>query len=70
MNLKIFAGRSNEPLAQGIVSHLSGAKFELEIGKGFELGVIDERRRTFNDGELYTRYGENLRGCDVFIVHS
>lgn len=74
MNLKIFAGRSNEPLAEGIARHLATARFEIKLGiaggRHFELGKIDNTRRQFPDGELYTRYGENIRGCDVFIVQS
>ncbi len=74
MDLKIFSGRSNEPLAREIVQFLrfrikaeagdiSGEEFNLQ------LGILDEKRG-FPDGELYVRYGENLRGRDVFIVQS
>jgi ribose-phosphate pyrophosphokinase len=55
--LKIFSGRSNLSLAQGIVDVL-----------GMDLG--DVTIRTFADGELWVKYEENIRGQDVFIIQS
>ncbi len=55
--LKIFSGRSNPALAQGIVDVL-----------GMDLG--DVIIRTFADGELWVKYEENIRGQDVFIIQS
>ena len=55
--LKIFSGRSNLTLAQGIVD-----------GLGMDLG--DVTIRTFADGELWVKYEENIRGQDVFIIQS
>jgi len=55
--LKIFSGRSNLTLAQGIVDVL-----------GMDLG--DVIIRTFADGELWVKYEENIRGQDVFIIQS
>ena len=55
--LKIFSGRSNLTLAQGIVDVL-----------GMDLG--DVTIRTFADGELWVKYEENIRGQDVFIIQS
>jgi len=55
--LKIFSGRSNPALAQGIVDVL-----------GMDLG--DVAIRTFADGELWVKYEENIRGQDVFIIQS
>ena len=55
--LKIFSGRSNRALAQGIVDVL-----------GMDLG--DLTIRTFADGELWVKYEENIRGQDVFIIQS
>ena len=26
--------------------------------------------RTFSDGEIWVKYEENIRGCDVFIIQS
>jgi len=67
-DLKIFSGRSNEPLAQEIVDCLAARHGE-RYQEAIKLGSLDEKRG-FSDGELYTRYGENIRGCDVFIVQS
>lgn len=72
MDLKIFSGRSNEPLAQKIVDYLAarhGEYFKQHGQEAIKLGPLDEKRG-FSDGELYDRYEENLRGCDVFIVQS
>ena len=55
--MKIFSGRSNLTLAQGIVDVL-----------GMDLG--DVTIRTFADGELWVKYEENIRGQDVFIIQS
>ena len=55
--LKIFSGRSNLTLAQGIADVL-----------GMDLG--DVTIRTFADGELWVKYEENIRGQDVFIIQS
>ena len=56
-NLKIFSGRSNIDLATDIAKSLKQ-----------DLGSISIR--TFSDGELWVKYGENIRGCDVFIIQS
>jgi ribose-phosphate pyrophosphokinase len=53
----IFAGGSNIPLAK---------KIALQIGK--PLGSIELKR--FSDGEIWVKYGENIRGLDVFLVQS
>ena len=55
--LKIFSGRSNSTLAQGIVDAL-----------GMDLG--DVTIRTFADGELWVKFEENIRGQDIFIIQS
>ncbi|MBP1657817.1 MAG: ribose-phosphate pyrophosphokinase, partial [Bacteroidetes bacterium] len=56
-SLKIFGGRSNRPLAQKIAETVGKPLGDCEI-------------KTFSDGELWVKYGENIRGCDVFIVQS
>ncbi len=55
--LMLFAGRSNPALASAIAVRL-----------GIELG--DVRLETFSNGEVYCRYGESIRGADVFLVQS
>jgi len=55
--LKIFSGRSNPSLAQKIAIILDQELGEISI-------------RTFSDGEIWVKYEENIRGCDVFIIQS
>ena len=55
--LKIFSGRSSSLLAKKIANHL-----------GSELGKVSIK--TFSDGELWSKFEENIRGHDVFIIHS
>jgi ribose-phosphate pyrophosphokinase len=55
--LMVFAGQGNEELSNEIAECL-----------GVPLGEI--KLSTFASGELYTRYGESIRGADVFIVQS
>lgn len=56
-NLKIFSGRNSINLAKDITKKLN-----------LELGDCDIK--TFSDGEIWIKYNENIRGCDVFIVQS
>ena len=55
--IKIFSGLSNLPLAEKIVKRL-----------GISLGSVEFKR--FSDGEIWVKYGENIRGSDVYIVQS
>ena len=55
--LKIFAGRSNPLLAENIARCAGQRLGECEI-------------QNFSDGELWVKFSENIRGCDVFIVQS
>jgi ribose-phosphate pyrophosphokinase len=55
--MMVFSGTSNPELAEGIARHL-----------GVELGNV--KIRQFANGEIYVRYLESVRGCDVFIVQS
>ena len=54
-HLKIFTGRSNPILAQGIAESLGKKLGDLSI-------------KTFSDGELWIKFEENIRGSDVFII--
>ncbi len=54
---KIFSGSSNLPLAQKIAKVLN-----------LPLGSVELKR--FSDGEIWVKYGENIRGSDVFIIQS
>ena len=53
--LMLFAGRANPRLAAAIAGRL-----------GVDLGPVT--LTTFSAGEVYTRYGESIRGADVFII--
>jgi len=53
----IFSGGSNIPLAKKITSKI-----------GRPLGMLELKR--FSDGEIWVKYGENIRGLDVFIIQS
>src|SRR5690348_12815291 len=55
--LMLVSGRANLPLAQEIAEHLQVALGEVTLG-------------TFANGEIHARYGESVRGCDVFILQS
>ena len=53
----IFAGGSNPSLAKKIADNLEK-----------NLGNLELKR--FSDGEIWVKYGENIRGQDVFLVQS
>jgi len=55
--IKIFAGNSNPTLAREICGHLS-----VSLGSA--------KVKNFSDGEIMVEGGENVRGCDVYIVQS
>jgi ribose-phosphate pyrophosphokinase len=54
-NLMLFAGRANPQLAARIAGKLGVAPGPVEL-------------KTFSNGEVYCRYGESVRGADVFLV--
>jgi ribose-phosphate pyrophosphokinase len=53
--LMLFSGRANPALAARIADKLA-----------VDLGPVT--LKTFSNGEVYCRYGESIRGADVFIV--
>jgi ribose-phosphate pyrophosphokinase len=55
--LQLYAGRSNLPLAEEIAAHLG-----VTLG---EANLVD-----FANGELHCRFGESVRGSDVFIIQT
>jgi ribose-phosphate pyrophosphokinase len=55
--LMLFSGRSNPGLAEAIAE-----KLNIELG--------DVYLKTFANSEVYCRYGESIRGADVFIIQS
>ena len=54
---KIFSGTSNLKLAEEIANLANNRLGDLSIKK-------------FSDGELWVKYGENLRGNDIYIIQS
>ena len=57
LDLHLFSGRSNQPLAEKIANSL-----------GIAAGGVDIKN--FSDGEIWIKYDENIRGKDVFIIQS
>jgi ribose-phosphate pyrophosphokinase len=55
--LQLFSGRSNLDLADEIADHL-----QVPLG--------DANLAAFANGELHCRFGESVRGSDVFIIQS
>ena len=55
--LMVFAGRSHPDLAASIAERLGVGLGEIEL-------------KTFPNGETYCRYGESVRGADVFVVQT
>lgn len=53
----IFAGNSNKQLAEKIAESID-----------VPLGILELKR--FSDGEIWVKYGENIRGREVFIIQS
>ncbi len=57
LDLKLFAGRSNQRLAEKIAKRV-----------GTRLGAC--QIKNFSDGEIWVKYSENIRGSDLFIIQS
>ena len=55
--LHLFSGRSHRPLAEAIANHLN-----VELG--------EDNLSEFASGEVHCRFGESIRGADVFIVQT
>ena len=55
--MKVLCGTGAQTLGQGICAHLGIGQCKAQVG-------------TFSDGEVRVQIGENVRGCDVFIVDS
>jgi ribose-phosphate pyrophosphokinase len=53
--LKLFTGNANRELASAVARHLGVALGSAEVG-------------TFSDGEVNVEIGENVRGCDCFVI--
>jgi len=55
MEMKVFCGTANRALGEEVAAEL-----------GFPLGRVTIRR--FEDGEIYARFEESVRGVDAFII--
>lgn len=66
MDLKIFSGRSNEPLAREVVDYLQSHRADCKIPGALGDIFIEDHA----DGEVYVRFGESIRGDDVFLIQS
>ncbi|MFN2607473.1 MAG: ribose-phosphate diphosphokinase [Acidimicrobiales bacterium] len=55
--LQLFSGRANRPLAEAIAANL-----DVELG--------EDNLSEFANGEVHCRFGESIRGSDVFIVQT
>ncbi|MFH0867817.1 MAG: ribose-phosphate pyrophosphokinase [Candidatus Woesearchaeota archaeon] len=53
--LKLIAGSANKSLAEEVAKHLNIRLTPVDIHK-------------FNDGEIYVRILESVRGCNVFVI--
>lgn len=53
--MKVFCGTANRPLGEEVAAEL-----------GFPLGRATIRR--FEDGEIYARFEESVRGVDAFVI--
>lgn len=56
-NLMLFSGRSNPELAEEVAKHL-------------DVTVAPEEVFAFANGEIFVRFEESVRGCDVFVLQS
>ncbi|MDZ7373945.1 MAG: ribose-phosphate pyrophosphokinase [candidate division KSB1 bacterium] len=54
-NIKIFSGNANRPLAE-------------QIAKAYGIALGQTEHKKFQDGEIWVKYNENVRGADVFLV--
>jgi ribose-phosphate pyrophosphokinase len=55
--VKIFSGRSNPPLAQAIADYIGIGQAQCTVS-------------AFPDGETFVKIEENIRGEDVYVIHS
>ncbi len=55
--LEIYSGRSHPKLALDVAMHLDVPLGQVEL-------------KEFADGEIYCRFGESIRGKDIFIIQS
>lgn len=55
--LVLVSGRSHPQLAE-------------DVAKALNSELLPTEHRTFASGEIYTRFGESVRGCDAFVIQT
>jgi ribose-phosphate pyrophosphokinase len=53
-----------------IVSGRAHPQLALDIAEELESELVPTEARTFANGEIYARYGDSIRGADVFVIQS
>jgi len=56
-NLVLVSGRGHPELAE-------------QVAKEIGTELVPTEARTFANGEIYARYGDSVRGCDVFVIQA
>ena len=66
--------RSSIPAGYDKRLMITAGRASLELGgriaERLDVALTDAGLKTFSDGEVYCRYGESIRGADLFIVQS
>ena len=66
--------RSSIPIDYDKRLMIAAGRASLELGgriaERLDVALTDAGLKTFSDGEVYCRYGESIRGADLFIVQS
>ncbi len=53
-----------------IVSGRAHPQLALDIAEELDSELVPTEARTFANGEIYARYGDSIRGADVFVIQS
>jgi ribose-phosphate pyrophosphokinase len=56
---------------EGPIFALNGSdQFGKQVALHLDLPLSPHTERRFEDGEIYVKSDENVRGCDVYVIHS
>ena len=53
-----------------LVSGRAHPQLAIDIAEELESELVPTEARTFANGEIYARYGDSIRGADVFVIQS
>jgi len=53
-----------------IVSGRAHPQLAVDVAEELESELVPTEARTFANGEIYARYGDSIRGADVFVIQS